>query len=139
MEDIIDKFDLCDIASLIDSCNCQILTMDVIKRILSGDKSAKFIVNVEYKLIYHKVYLGKFSEVPEYYVRMFAVLSFLRAFIKSFQVEDIESFQESLYLVDLGIVMATGFQETEPLTLYADLLQDLIGSLICFLFFHSVN
>ena len=114
MEDLINKFNLCDIEPLIESCNCQILTMDVIKRILSGDTSAKFIVNVEYKLIYNKIYLGKFSEVPEFYVRMFSVLSFLKAFIKSFQAEDTESLQESLYLVDLGIVMAPFLEILKP-------------------------
>lgn len=130
MEVIIEKFNLCDIKSLIESCQCQILTLDTIQRILSGDFNFRFIVNVEYSLIYTKIYLGKFSDVPECYVRMFAVLSFLKAFIKSFKSDNFENQQESLYLIDLGIVMASGFQETEPLTLYADFLHEQIGLLI---------
>ena len=128
MEEIIQKVILCESETMIEVCNIQSITVNTIKSILNGDFKDKFAVNVEYSLIYQKIYLGKFNEVPEYFIRMFALLSFLRAFIKSFKTEDSGDLQESLFIVDLGIVMASGFQETEPLTLFADYLHDLIGT-----------
>lgn len=115
---------------LFNLCRCQLVNHSSIQEIKLGKENHKCTIklNLEYEFIYDKLYIGQWSQVPEYYRTMFLNLSFFKAHLLFKQnSNNEEKLLESLRILDLGIIIGAGLMEIHCLTEFAELLHTHIG------------
>lgn len=116
-----------DIEQLFKDCNCKLVTINTINDIKSGKfDSNKLKISVEYDLIYQKLYIGPYHEVPDKFRKLFVILSILKSFIASKESSDL---QDSLFVADLGIIIGAELEECDLLKELAENLHRSIGKM----------
>lgn len=116
--------------SLIKFCRNQLLTVeDVVSLKSKLDWRIKLKINIEYDLSYDKLYLGPWSQVPEEHRRMFQVLSFLKSYciVVDLTNQTLENLLNALHVLDIGIIVETGSEESDLLSVFAQQLHEIMG------------
>lgn len=131
MEKIVNLLDKVKLdQNLIRFCKVQLLSPEGIAKLKTEDDWRLTIsINIEYDLGYDKLYHGQWNEVPEEYRRMFQVLSFLKAYcmVKNQKDHDLDWLMKALHVLDVGIIIGSGLDESHLLTEFAELLHELLG------------
>lgn len=125
---LIDKVKLDN--NLIRFCKNQLLTSEDVDSLKSReDWLTGLKINIEYDLSYDKLYQGAWSEVPEEHRRMFQLLSFLKAhcIVKDQTNRSLNHWLKALHVLDVGIIVGNGSDESALLTEFAQLLHEIIG------------
>jgi hypothetical protein len=116
---------------LFQQCQCRLVTRDLINDLKNGKEINELKIDVEYDLIYQRLYIGKWDEVPENYREMFVILSILKSHIKGQKSEDKEDLLESLYLADKGIIIGSDTKYCELLKEIAENVHEILGNFRC--------
>lgn len=114
-------------SELLKQCQCRLVTLDLINDIKSGKEINKLKIDVEYDLIYQKLYIGKWHEVPEIYREMFVILSILKSYAKGIKAESQENLLEALFLADKGIIIGSDVRQCKLLKEIAENLHNILG------------
>lgn len=120
------KFD----ESLIKFCKVILLSpLDIARLKVEDDWQLELKINIEFDLAYDKLYYGVWTEVPEEFRRMFQILSFLKAYctVKNQKDNDLKTFLKALHVLDVGIIIGSGLEESNLLIEFAELLHDYLG------------
>lgn len=116
--------------SLFRFCKVQLLS-DISKSLLKveDDWQLELKINIEFDLAYDKLYLGSWNETPKEWRKMFQVLSFLKAFyiVRNQKDCDLERLLKALKVLDVGIIMGSGLEESELLSQFAQMLHEFLG------------
>lgn len=116
--------------SLLQSCKIQLITLSDIARLkVEDDWKLELKINIEFDLAYDKLYLGAWNEVPEDFRRIFQVLSLLKAFciVRKWKDYDLETMLKAMRVLDVGIIIGSGLEESSLLTEFAQLLHEFLG------------
>jgi hypothetical protein len=114
-------------SELFQQCQCRLVTRQLINDLKNGKEINELKIDVEYDMIYQRLYIGKWDEVPENYREMFVILSILKSHIKGQKSEDKEDLLESLYLADKGIIIGSDTKYCELLKEIAENVHEILG------------
>jgi hypothetical protein len=81
MEDLLSYVNKIEVdENLIKSCHLHLMTLQDFRSFIEmkDDWRLHLKISIEYDVLYDKLYIGSYSDVPDDYKRMFLILSFLK-------------------------------------------------------------
>lgn len=76
-------------SELLEKCNINLLTVDEINLLkdLKSNWKMQIKITIEYDILYDKLYIGPYYQVPDDYKRMFLVLSLFKVSLHRFKIQ----------------------------------------------------
>ncbi|KAG5683742.1 hypothetical protein PVAND_013007 [Polypedilum vanderplanki] len=112
---------------LIKSCRMQVMTIEDFKvfQNLKDDWHISLKISIEYDILYDKLYIGSYSDVPDDYKKMFLILSFYKAFgILRSNCNKLDDLIEAIRILDVGIMIGCNLENCHLITEFTQKVHD---------------